>query len=105
MYVALNFVRSCQEKFPGTEAFKAGPSLAGKLYELAEKKKEKKHRELWSKAVQSRPGPSRAFHLRHLHLLRLGTLEMVVLERTKPWLAHSKQLTSTYHVAKYKDVH
>eukprot|EP00438_Fugacium_kawagutii_P024426 Skav202099 [mRNA] locus=scaffold1980:24708:37417:+ [translate_table: standard] len=60
------------EKFPGTEAFKSGPSLAGKLYELAEKKKEKKHRELWSKAWHSRAF-HRAFHLQHL--LRLGTLE------------------------------
>lgn len=42
---------SSQEKFPGTDAFHNGPSLAEKLYELAEKKKEKKHRELWSKAA------------------------------------------------------
>lgn len=44
--------RSCilrQDQFPGIEAFKSGPSLALKLYELAEKRKEQ-HAELWSKA-------------------------------------------------------
>ncbi|CAK9053328.1 Hypothetical protein (Fragment), partial [Durusdinium trenchii] len=40
-----------KEKFPGTDAFKPGPSLAKKLYELAEKKKVTNNQDLWSKVV------------------------------------------------------
>jgi hypothetical protein len=40
-----------QEKFPETEAFDYGPSLARKLYNLAAKMKIQKHRELWLKAT------------------------------------------------------
>eukprot|EP00435_Cladocopium_sp_Y103_P075303 s223_g56.t1 len=43
--------RVVQEKFPETEAFDYGPSLARKLYKLAEKRKVQKHQELWSKVV------------------------------------------------------
>ena len=39
-----------KDQFPGIEAFKSGPSLALKLYELAEKRKEQ-HAELWSKVM------------------------------------------------------